>query len=269
MAPRFDDQTIWITGAGSGLGRVMALEFAARGAAVALSGRRVERLEAVKAEIEAAGGAALVVPCDVTVEDQIIAAVAAAEGWRGRLDGAVANAGVSVAGRVEDLSVAEWRRQMEINVIGLAMTVAHALPALRKQSGRLALIGSVAGFIAGPGSSAYCASKAAVRAIGDALTVELHGSGVSCTTIHPGFVESDIARVDNSGALHEDKADPRPAALMWTGEAAARVMVRAIHRRKRELVFTGHGKLAVFLARHAPGLLITLIRLASRGRTPA
>ena len=80
------------------------------------------------------------------------------------------------------------------------------------------------------------------------------GSGVSCTTIHPGFVESEIAQVDNEGRHDPSRKDPRPAKLMWSAEKAAKAMVGALHRRDREHVFTGHGKLAGFVGRHMPGV---------------
>lgn len=251
-ADRFHGSTVWITGASSGIGRALACAFAREGADVAVSARRRDRLAEVVAEIEALGARAHAFPCDVTDEDAVRDAVAAAADQFGKLEVAVANAGFSVGGRIEDLGADDWRRQLHTNVIGVAMTARYALPELRKTGGRLALVGSVAGMLPGPKNGAYAASKAAVRAIGQTLSVELHGSGVSCTTIHPGFVHSEIAQVDNQGRYHPEQADRRPARLMWSTDRAARVMLDAIHRRKREYVFTGHGKLGGFIGRHWP-----------------
>lgn len=246
------DRVAWITGAGSGIGRACALELSRRGAVVALSGRRRAELERVATEVRAAGGRARVVPCDVTCEDEVVAAVkrVAAEG--GRLDLVIANAGFSVAGRIAELSLDDWRRQLDTNVLGLVATVKHSLPALLETNGRIVLVGSVSAYLATPGLGAYAASKHAVRAIGEALAAELAGTGVSCTTVHPGFVESEIARVDNQGHHHPERRDPRPQRLMWSADAAARAIVDAAVARRRELVFTGHGKVAVALARHVP-----------------
>ena len=94
-----------------------------------------------------------------------------------------------------------------------------------------------------------------MRSIGQVLSMELHGSGVSCTSLHPGFVASEIAQVDNQGHFHAERRDGRPRQLMWPTERAARVMVTAISRRRREVVFTGHGRLAAWLGRHAPELI--------------
>lgn len=255
MGKPFSGQVVWITGASSGIGRALACAFARAGADVAVSARRTERLAAVVSDIESAGRRGLAVPCDVTDDAAVAAAVETVLAEFGALHVAVANAGMGVSGAFESVTRDMWRRQFEVNVHGLVSTARYALPALRESRGRLVLIGSVMGMLCAPGNAPYCASKFAVRAIGLSLAQELHGTGVSCTTIHPGFVESEIAQVDNDGVFHSERPDERPASLMWPTDKAARVMIRAIHRRKREYVFTGHGKLSAWLGRHMPGLV--------------
>lgn len=261
---RFDRRVVWITGAGSGLGAACAEELARRGAWLVLSGRRVDPLEAVAAQVRALGQRALVLPLDVTDDDAQKAAVKAIVAHYGRLDVAVANAGYAVSGKILGVTHEQWRRQLDVNVLGLLSTARHALPELQKTGGRIALVGSVAGWLPLAGSGPYNTSKLAVRHIGETLSIELQGSGVSCTSIHPGFVESDIARVDNDGVMKKDRTDPRPAKLMWTGPAAARVMVDAIALRKRQFVFTGHGRFGVMMARRLPNLTYALLAWAGR-----
>jgi NAD(P)-dependent dehydrogenase (short-subunit alcohol dehydrogenase family) len=250
----FEGKVVWITGASSGLGWAMALEFAGQGALVAASARRAEKLDALVAEIESRGGKALAVPCDVTSEDQQRASVERIVGELGKLDVAIANAGFSASGHFEELSADDWNRQMQLNVSALAVTARQALPYLRQSGGRLVLIGSASAFVPVPRAAPYAASKAAVHSIGQTLQIELQGSGVTCTTIHPGFVESNIARVDRNGKFHPEARDPRPAGLMWPTDKAAKVMVSAIARRKKVYVFTGHGKLAYWIGRFFPGI---------------
>lgn len=262
MTKRFHDQVVWITGGGSGIGRALALGFAAEGAQVAVSGRRQAKLDEVVGAIAAAGGRGLAVVCDVTDDATLADAVAQISGEFGRLDVVVANAGFSVSGRVLRHTADDWRRQFETNVIGAAMTVRHAMPELVKTGGRVALVASVASMFTYPAGGPYCASKAALRAIGQALSIELVGTGVSCTTIHPGFVESEIAQVDNHGHFDPSRGDPRPNRFMWPADRAARVMIKAIHRRKREFIFTWHGVVATWVGRHLPGLAF---RMASSG----
>lgn len=252
---RFDDKVVWITGASTGIGREMARQFADEGADVAVSARSEERLVEVVEEIESRGRRGLAVPCDVADEAAVAQAAGRAVEHFGRMDVAVANAGFGVVGPIEELSADDWRRQFDVNVVGLAMTCRYALPHLRKTGGRMVLVGSAASMVTRVNAGPYSASKAAVRSIGQTLAMELHGSGVSSITLHPGFVESDIAKRDNQGVYHPDAEDPRPAKLMWPTDRAVRVMLRAIHRRKREYVFTGHGKIFGCIGRHWPGLL--------------
>src|ERR1700712_5399490 len=157
MARRFENQVVWITGASSGLGKALALEFARQGADLALSARRIERLQALVSEIEALGRSALAVPCDVVDEAAVRQAADTVATHFGRLDIAIANAGFSVGGRIERLDAATWRRQLDTNVVGVAMTARYALPHLRNTQGRLVLIGSIAALLPGPGSGAYAA----------------------------------------------------------------------------------------------------------------
>jgi NADP-dependent 3-hydroxy acid dehydrogenase YdfG len=255
MARLFENDVVWITGASSGIGRALAESFALHGARVVVSARRMERLSELTRSIADKGGQALAVPCDVCDEVALANTVKAAVNHFGKLDVAVANAGISVPGKIRDLTAADWRRQLDTNVIGVALTARHALPELERSKGRHAVVASVAGLLATPGSGAYAASKFAVRAIGQALSVECHPLGVSCTTIHPGYVESEIALVDKAGLVDESKEDPRPKNLMWPADRAAEVMVRAIHARKREYVFTAHGKVGAFFGQHFPGLV--------------
>lgn len=255
----FKDKVVWITGASSGLGRYMAYEFARHGAKLALSARRTERLEQVLAEVNTLGGEGLVVTCDVQEETAIEKAVTVIIGHFGRIDVAIANAGFGIFGRIDQLTATEWRRQMDVNVTGLALTARYTLPHLKATRGRLVLIGSVGAYVPNPNTGAYGAAKAAVRSIGQTLQLELKGSGVSCTVIHPGFVDSDITRVDNEGFLHPENEDPRPKNLMWPTGKAAKVMVNAIAKRKKSFVFTGHGKIIAFIGQHFPAIASKLI----------
>jgi short-subunit dehydrogenase len=94
-----------------------------------------------------------------------------------------------------------------------------------------------------------------VRAIGQTLAMELANEDVSCTLVQPGFVSSEIGQVDNEGNFHDEWEDKRPQQLMWSAEKAAKTIVKAIEKRKREFTFTGHGKVAAFFGKHAPGVV--------------
>ena len=206
--------------------------------------------------------------CDVTVDGDPERAAATARERFGRVDVVVANAGFGVVGPFALLSVDDYRRQFETNVFGVIRTIKATLADVRRARGRIAIIGSVSGHIATPGSSPYAMSKFAVRGLAEALGHELASSGASVTLVSPGFVESEIRRVDNSGVLRDETPDPIPKFLVMSTARAARQIVRAIARRRREVVVTGHGKVVVFAQRHAPWLTSAVIRrfgVRSRG----
>lgn len=259
------ENVVWITGASSGIGKAMAFEWARLGYKVVLSARRAALLEEVAHEIKNSGGEAMVVPVDILEEKSIENAVQSIIAAWGRLDIAVANAGFGVFGSIDTLTAKDWNRQLQGNVTGLALTVKYSLPHLKKTQGRIGLVGSVAAYLPNPHVGAYGASKAAVQSIGLTLQVELKGTGVSCTTVHPGFVVSEIARVDNEGVWHPERADPRPLKLMWPTDKAAKVMVKAIVKRRRNYIFTTHGKVFVWLQQWFPGLVRTI---SSKGPKP-
>ena len=194
------------------------------------------------------------VACDVTQDGALERAVGQALEAFGRLDVAVANAGFGVVGPFERLALDDYRRQFETNVFGVLRTAAAALPALRRSRGTLVIIGSVSGHVPTAGASAYAMSKAAVRAFAGALRGEVRAAGVGVVLVSPGFVESEFRAGRQPGGRHPGRARPRAALAGRPGARAARAIVRAVARRRREVVVTGHGKAIVWLARHMPWL---------------
>ncbi len=253
------DNVVLITGASSGIGEATARELVRRGAKVVLCARRTDLLERVAAELRSSGGSAIAVACDVTKDGDPEAAVARAVAEFGRLDTVLANAGFAIAGRLESLTLDDYRRQLETNLFGTIRTLKAALPELKKTRGRIGAVGSVNGFIGTPATSAYCASKFAVRGLCDAIRPELKPYGVSVTHIAPGFVASEIRAKDNREVVHRDAKDPVPAWLVGSAESAANEIANALARRKREQVVTFHGKVFVFLERHVSWLVARLV----------
>jgi short-subunit dehydrogenase len=110
-------------------------------------------------------------------------------------------------------------------------------------------------------------SKFAVRALAGALDYELRPHGVAVTLISPGFIESEIRQVDNRGVHHPHAKEPLPAWLFMRTDVAARKIVRAAYRRRREAIITVHGKVLVSLQRFAPWVLRLAARSGARGRS--
>jgi short-subunit dehydrogenase len=260
-------KVILITGASSGIGEELAGQLAQQGALLTLAARRAEVLARLAERIANAGGSRpLVIECDVTRDGDVERAVSETVGARGKLDIVFANAGFGVAGAFAKLALADYRRQFETNVFGVLRTLHAALPEVAKTRGQLVITGSVAGWVAAPGVSAYAMSKFAVRALANSITPELARQGVAVTLLSPGFIESNIRRVDNRGRLHADAPEPLPHWLVVKRRKAAREMLRAVARRRREAVITGHGRLLVALERVAPWVMRAVgRRMAARG----
>jgi short-subunit dehydrogenase len=268
---RFDGKVVFITGASSGIGEAMAREFAKRGAAIAVGARREDRLVALCQELRGLGAKALAVRCDVTVDGDLEEAAARIRAEFGGIDVVVANAGFGVVGRVDRLKLDDYRRQFETNVFGLIRTIQATVEDVKARKGSFALLGSVAAFASGAGGSPYQMSKAAVKSLGEAFWAEMAPLGVSVTTIHPGYVDSEIRTLDNKGLPKAGAKDPVPAWLMMRTDVAARQMVNAIACRRREAIITGHGKAIVAISRHFPNLLALVLKrgAASLRTTPA
>jgi len=261
-------QNVFITGATAGIGEALAREYARLGASVFLTGRREERLQALAAELRAGGTRADYAVMDVCVTASVEAAVHKALGAWGPIDVLIANAGFGVVGNVENLVLEDYQRQFETNIYGVIRCVQAALPSLKLSRGRIAVIGSVNGYVALPGNSPYAMSKHAVRALSDSLWHELRPYGIHVTHISPGFISTEIRRVDNLGEFRKQTQDPIPSWLCGTPRHAARVIRRAISGRKREKSITGHGWLVIRLVRHFPALthhLIRILKISARG----
>ena len=252
----FRDKAVLITGASSGIGMELAWQLAQAGAKVTLSARRRELLEALAQRIVAAGKSRpVVVECDVTRDGDLEQAVAESVRAFGKLDAAIANAGFGVTGAFRQLTIGNYRRQFETNVFGVLRTVYAALPEIEKTKGNLVIIGSVAGWLPMPGGSAYGMSKFALRSLANSIDPELRPLGVKVTLISPGLVASDIRRVDNDGNLRAKSENPPPAWLVMPTDKAARQILHAVARGRREAIITGHGKILVALERFAPWLV--------------
>ncbi len=257
---RLEGKVALVTGVSSGIGAELMRELARRGAAVAGCARREDRLQALRAELEGLGAEVLLVPADVTSDDDVSSLVAQVLGRFGRVDYVVANAGFGVGHPFEQLTLEDYRRQLETNLFGVLRTAAAVLPPLKASRGVLAVMGSVAGEVPVPGSSAYALSKAAVHAFAKSVGPELARHGVAVTLLAPGFVDSEIRKVDNDGRYRPEWRDPVPAWLSRPTDRVVRRMVSAMVARRRLVVLTGHGRLLVLAQRLAPGLMALALR---------
>ncbi|MFL5843170.1 MAG: SDR family NAD(P)-dependent oxidoreductase [Solirubrobacteraceae bacterium] len=186
-------RTIAITGASSGIGEATALACAAAGASVALGARRLDRIEELAKRIESEGGRAVALETDVTDERQARAFVEHAYEQLGGLDSLVNNAGVMLLGPVLGAPTEEWRRMVDVNVLGLLYCTHAALPVMLEAGhGDIVNVSSVAGRSANAGAAVYNLTKFGVGAFSEALRQEVTAQGIRVTLVEPGAVTTEL-----------------------------------------------------------------------------
>jgi short-subunit dehydrogenase len=221
------NKVVLITGASSGIGRGVAVELARRGAAAGLLARRAELLHEVVAEIEANGGRALALTCDVTNAAAVRAAADQLSTSFGPIDVLVANAGVASADQAEELEAEQIAGLINVNVIGVVNSVTAVLGGMvARGRGQLVAISSLAAYRGLPKSAAYCASKAAVSAFFESLRLDLEPKGIAVTIIHPGFIKTPLTAGRKA----------QMPFLMELDDAVEKI-VRAIEKRKKSYAF--------------------------------
>lgn len=181
-----------VTGASSGIGEATAAALAAAGAKVAVAARRVDRLATLAGRIEKAGGTALTIAADIAKGDDVIAMVDKVVSEWGQLDILVNNAGVMLLAPAAEADLDDWRRMIELNLIGLMATTKAALPHLKSAKGHIVNVSSVAGRVANPGASGYAATKFGVVAFSESLRREVYADKVRVTVIEPGLVRTEL-----------------------------------------------------------------------------
>lgn len=256
---RVSDQVVVITGASSGIGRATALHMAARGARIVGVARGAAGLASLVREIEAAGGSALAIPGDVTREDDMRAAAHAAVERFGRLDTWINAAGIYIQGRVQDIELDEYRRVIDVNLVGVINGTRCALePMLRQRAGTIIQLSSILGLHGAPYTSAYAAAKAGIDGFVDALRGELWGSGVRVAVVYPPTVDTPIYR----SARAKLGTVPLPPPPVVSPELAARVVAGVAERPRRARTFgaIGHAYQLLIHALPAPALDAVLHR---------
>lgn len=252
-------KVIVITGASDGIGAEMARQLARAQAdkpALVLAARNLQKLEAVARDCESAGAQVLVVPTDVTHESQCRTLVARTVDAFGHLDVLVNNAGMSAHALFEDVKAQDlhWYEDlMRLNLWGSVWCTHAALPHLKAARGSIVAVSSLAGLIGVPGRTAYSATKFAMTGFFEALRVELKPAGVSVTTAFPGVVATELRRRGyNAQGEPAGRSGVKEEGAMSL-EECARLIIRGMERRDREVVMTRQGRLGRFMKLLAPG----------------
>ncbi len=262
-------QTHIITGASSGIGEALALEYAARGDNVVVAARSRDQIERVASACERAGGKSLAVQTDVTDSDQCRALVDKTLERFGSIDVLVNNAGISMWARFEEVTdLTMFDRIIRVNYLGSVYCTHYALPHLRDKKGLIVAISSLTGKTGVPTRTGYAASKHAMQGFFDSLRIELMDTGVDVLIASPGFVKTGIRdRVLGPDGKPRD-VSPRDedSGDTMTLQECTRLLVRAIDRRDREVVMTMRAKLGMWLKLVAPKAVDRIARRAVRER---
>ena len=245
----FDNQVVLITGASSGIGRCLAVDFAKRGTVVIGCGRSQERLDRTLNEVRRASPSSVMIACDVGNRQEVQSMVAKVLADFGKFDILINNAGIGMRKPFAETSVDIIEEIMRTNYLGMVYCTHAVLPTMiARGSGHIVNISSVAGIFGTLNLSGYCASKFAMNGFSESLYYELKPLGIHVSVICPGPVRTDFNRA------FADIKPKSPGFLMLAPETVSRLVLRAIDAKKFEAIMPWSVALICRAARVAPGL---------------
>jgi short-subunit dehydrogenase len=273
---KLDGQVAIVTGASAGIGEATARKLACEGATVVLAARRADRLEALRRELDSAGGRALAVAGDITDAQDRARLVDETLRTFGQIDALVNNAGYGQRGPIELVPLGAIRQNFETNFFSLIGLTQLVIPVMRKRrSGRIVNVSSVAGRVARPLSSVYDSTKHALEAVSDGLRGELAQFGIKVVIIEPGFITTEFLEVANGISRDViEKDSPYAASIARLGSSLQRlrkmagspediadVIFKALAADKPRTRYAapGHARLAIVLKRLLPGRLFDYV----------
>ena len=249
-----NNKVIVITGGSSGIGKALAEVFGKNGSRLLITGRNVQELDAAVAGLRAQGITASGFRADVSREEDNKAMAAEAIRLYGTIDVLINNAGISMRALFEDVDLDVVKKVMDINFYGVLYATKYCLPEIKKNKGSIVGISSIAGYRGLPGRTGYSASKFALNGFLEVLRTELLKTGVHVLTASPGFTASNIRKRALNSSGDAQAESPRDEDKMMTAEECARHIYKATVNRKRGIILTTQGKLAVFLNKWLPSV---------------
>lgn len=252
---KLKDKVVIITGATSGIGEACALVFGQEGAKVVITGRNADKLQKTEERLKGLGIEVFGVLADAASESDNEKMAKATIDKFGKIDVLINNAGISMRALFEALDLSVFHKVMNINFWGAVYATKYCLPEILKSKGSIVGISSINGYRGTPARTAYTASKYAMNGFFESLRTEVMKRGVHVLVACPGFTASNIrnnALTADGGSQGES---PRDEGEMMTAEEVANAILKAVLKKKRDLVLTGRGKLAVFLNKWIPGIM--------------
>ena len=254
-----------ITGASSGIGRAVAIEMAHHGFHLALFGRRSDRLEELKTHIEETHGNRVIVSsCDVRKTKDMEKAVHDVINRMGKIDVVIANAGYTIPGRFDSLTIDDYKNIFDTNFFGMLNTIYPALPSLKENNGTIVIMGSILGEFGIMDRSTYSSTKFALRGFYESVRYELKEKNISLLLVEPGFVKTELRFMDRKGnrlkVVTGTIKKKTSHSIAVPPEEIARPLVKMLTRRGyRKKIVPGHAKVFAFLNWLLPGILASFI----------
>ncbi|MBN1952360.1 MAG: SDR family oxidoreductase [Bacteroidales bacterium] len=260
-------KVVIITGASSGIGFACAKAFARKNCTVVLAARSKEKLEEVSVEINALGGKSLVVPTDVSLEEDCRRLIDVTIDTFGRIDILVNNAGISMRAILDDVETHVLHQVMDVNFWGTVYCTKYALPFLQQSRGTIVGISSLAGFHGLPGRCAYSASKFAMHGFLESVRIENWRKKVHVLIVAASFTRSNIRKAALNAQGVAQSETPKDEERLTSPERVARNVLRSIRKRKRTRIMSLQGQLMVFFQRIIPFLTdYAILRTFSKER---
>ena len=255
MGNEINDRVVVITGASSGIGKALALEYAQRGANIVMSARNKERLDQAVEDVKAKGVRVLGVVSDVSVEADCQMLIDKSVAEFGGINILINNAGISMRAVFEDTNLDVIRQLMDINFWGTVYCTKFALPFLMARKGSVVGVSSIAGYKGLPGRTGYSSSKFAMHGFLETLRIENMKKGLHVLIACPGFTASNIRNTALNEKGEVQGESPRDEGKMMSAEEVASHIAKAVEKRKDRLTLTTQGKLTVLLNKFFPKFL--------------
>ncbi len=262
----FKDKVAIITGAGSGIGRALALQLAEKGARLIICDINQERIEQTRKELEQKGAQVRAWQVDVSDYQAVKKLIDATLEEFGRLDYIFNNAGIAIGGEVRDITIEDWRAVINVNLWGVINGIACAYPIMVRQGfGHIINLSSIEGLVPFPGTVSYVASKFGIFGLSLALLLEAERLGVKVSVVCPGLVHTKIFDDAKMVKLEREKAlEPMLSVPGVSAEECARRILKGVERNQPIIVITFLAKLMYFLQRLSPWLMMKIMQFHFR-----
>lgn len=254
-----NNKVVIITGASSGIGRALALNYASKKSKVVLAARSIDKLELIANGISDLSSNILVVKTDVSNESDCKNLIERTIKKFGRVDILINNAGISMRAIFEETEISVIKRLMDINFWGTVYCTKYALPFLLKSKGSVVGVSSIAGYKGLPGRTGYSSSKFAMHGFLEVLRIENMKKGLHVLTACPGFTASNIRNTALAADGSQQGESPRDEEKMMSAEEVAERIIQAIEKKKDRLTLTTQGKLTVTLNKFFPKFMDKMV----------